>query len=175
MRSLCHILLATGILTGPAFGADGVPIPKSIETFFETHCYDCHDEATSKADLNLEGLIRSIANNTDALNWQDILDQLNAGEMPPKKKPRPPKDELAGVVGDLTEALQAAQKMLKDSGGEIALRRINRREYEATVRELLGIRIMAERFPPSTGIRSTMPRKRSLKVPFSTPIGTVVS
>ena len=147
MRSLCHILLATGILTGPAFGADGVPIPKSIETFFETHCYDCHDEATSKADLNLEGLTRLIGNNTDALNWQDILDQLNAGEMPPKKKPRPPKDELAGVVGDLTEALQAAQKMLKDSGGEIALRRINRREYEATVKELLGIRIMAERLP----------------------------
>ncbi|MDG1071424.1 MAG: DUF1588 domain-containing protein [Akkermansiaceae bacterium] len=163
MRSLCHILLATGILTGPAFGADGVPIPKSIETFFETHCYGCHDEATSKADLNLEGLTRSIGNNTDALNWQDILDQLNAGEMPPKKKPRPPKDELAGVVGDLTEALQAAQKMLMDSGGEIALRRINRREYEATVRELLGIRIMAERLPDdSRGRFDTVGQNQSL-------------
>ena len=163
MRSLCHILLAAGILTGQAFGADGVPIPKSIETFFETHCYDCHDEATSKADLNLEGLTRSIGNNTDALNWQDILDQLNAGEMPPKKKPRPPKDELAGVVGDLTEALQAAQKLLKDSGGEIALRRINRREYEATVRELLGIRIMAERLPDDpSGRFDTIGQNQSL-------------
>jgi len=163
MRSLCHILLAAGILTGQAFGADGVPIPKSIETFFETHCYDCHDEATSKAALNLEGLTRSIGNNTDALNWQDILDQLNAGEMPPKKKPRPPKDELAGVVGDLTEALQAAQKLLKDSGGEIALRRINRREYEATVRELLGIRIMAERLPDDpSGRFDTIGQNQSL-------------
>ena len=163
MRSLFHILLATGILTGPAFGADGVPIPKSIETFFETHCYDCHDEATSKADLNLEGLTRSIGNNTDALNWQDILDQLNAGEMPPKKKPRPPKDELAGVVGDLTEALQSAQKMLKDSGGEIALRRMNRREYEATVRELMGIRLMAEGLPDDpSGRFDTIGRNQSL-------------
>ena len=163
MRSLFQTLLAAGILTGPAFGADGVPIPKSIETFFETHCYDCHDEATSKADLNLEGLTRSIGNNTDALNWQDILDQLNAGEMPPKKKPRPPKDELAGVVGDLTEALQSAQKMLKDSGGEIALRRINRREYEATVKELLGIRLMAEGLPDDTSGRfDTIGRNQSL-------------
>ena len=80
MRSLCHILLAAGILTGPAFGAEGIPIPKSIENFFETHCYDCHDEATSKGDLNLEGLTRSITNNTDALNWQDILDQPTRGK-----------------------------------------------------------------------------------------------
>ena len=163
MRSLCHILLAAGILTGPAFGAEGVPIPKSIENFFETHCYDCHDEATSKGDLNLEGLTRSITNNTDALNWQDILDQLNAGEMPPKKKPRPPKDELAGVVGDLTEALQAAQKMFKDSGGEIVLRRMNRREYEATVKELLGIRIMAEGLPDEpSGRFDTIGQNQSL-------------
>ena len=163
MRSLCHILLAAGILTGPAFGAEGIPIPKSIENFFETHCYDCHDEATSKGDLNLEGLTRSITNNTDALNWQDILDQLNAGEMPPKKKPRPPKDELAGVVGDLTEALQAVQKSLRDSGGEIALRRINRREYEATVKELLGIRIMAERLPDDpSGRFDTIGQSQSL-------------
>ena len=163
MRSLFHTLLAAGILTGQASGADGVPIPKSIETFLETHCYDCHDEATSKADLNLEGLTRSIGNSTDALHWQDILDQLNAGEMPPKKKPRPPKDELAGVVGDLTEALQSAQKMLKDSGGEIALRRINRREYEATVRELMGIRIMAEGLPDDpSGRFDTIGRNQSL-------------
>ena len=121
--------------------------PKSIEPFFETYCYSCHDADTTKADLNLEDLTRSIADSADALNWQDILDQLNAGEMPPKKKKQPSAEELAMVVGDLTESLQAAQNMLRDSGGEIALRRLNRREYEATIKELLGIRILAERLP----------------------------
>ena len=132
------------LLTSPVLGDEtGISIPKTIEPFFETHCYDCHDEATAKADLNLEGLARSIGNSTDALHWQDILDQLNAGEMPPKKKPRPPKGELAGVVGDLTEALQAAHKLLRDSGGEIALRRLNQREYVATIKNLMGIRLLA--------------------------------
>ena len=46
---------------------------------------------------------------TDAWHWQDILDQLNSGEMPPKKKAQPGKEELAKVVGDLTESLQSAQ------------------------------------------------------------------
>jgi len=132
------------------FQADAKPevsIPQSIEPFFENYCFDCHDSDTAKADLDLEGLTRSIVDVADAQNWQDILDQLNSGEMPPKKKAQPGKEELAKVVGDLTESLQSAQTMLKDSGGEIALRRINRREYEATVKELLGIRIMAERLP----------------------------
>ena len=132
------------------FQADAKPevsIPQSIEPFFENYCFDCHDTDTAKADLDLEGLTRSIVDVADAQNWQDILDQLNSGEMPPKKKAQPGKEELAKVVGDLTEALQSAQAMLKDSGGQIALRRINRREYEATVKELLGIRIMAERLP----------------------------
>ena len=132
------------------FHADAKPlvsIPKSIEPFFENHCFDCHDTDTAKADLDLEGLTRSIVDVADAQNWQDILDQLNSGEMPPKKKAQPSKEELAKVVGDLTESLQSAQAMLKDSGGQIALRRINRREYQSTIKELLGIRILAERLP----------------------------
>ena len=68
-----------------------------------------------------ESPTRSIANGTDALHWQDILDQLNSGEMPPKKKAQPGKEELAKVVGDLTESLQSAQAMLRDSGGDCSM------------------------------------------------------
>ena len=163
-KAASKIFPIVGLLTSPVLGDEtGIPIPKSIEPFFETHCYDCHDEATSKADLNLEGLTRSIANSTDALHWQDILDQLNAGEMPPKKKPRPPKDELAGVVGDLTEALQAAHKLLRDSGGEIALRRLNQREYTATIKNLMGIRLSPDKLPDDPGGRfDTIGQNQSL-------------
>ena len=83
-------------------------MPKSIEPFFENYCFDCHDADTAKADLNLEGMTRSIVDIADAQNWQDILDKLNSGEMPPKKKAQPSKEELAKVVGDLTESLQSA-------------------------------------------------------------------
>jgi hypothetical protein len=140
-----------------------VSIPKSIEPFFENYCFDCHDADTAKADLNLEGLTRSIVDVADAENWQDILDQLNSGEMPPKNKKQPGREELAKVVGDLTESLQSAQLMLKDSGGEIALRRINRREYESTIKELMGIRILAERLPDdSSGRFDTIGQNQSL-------------
>ena len=49
-------------------------------------------------------------------------------------------------VSQLTEHLSDAQKLLKDSGGQIALRRLNRREFEATVKDLMGIRIRARKY-----------------------------
>ena len=129
-----------------AVGAE-VPIPESIGSFMKTHCYRCHGTETQEANLSLYDMARVIGNSADAVNWQDILDKLNAGEMPPEDEPQPSKVELAKVIGDLTESLRSAQKMLRDSGGEITLRRLNRREYEATIKELLGIRILAERLP----------------------------
>ena len=59
-------------------------IPRSVEPFFKQYCYSCHDEFSAKGDLNLEGMSRKITNTTDAQHWQDILDQMNSGEMPPK-------------------------------------------------------------------------------------------
>ena len=163
-RFIFFLVLAVSLFCRvPITAQPQVLLPKSIETFFENYCFDCHDADTAKADLDLESLTRSIVNVADAENWQDILDQLNSGEMPPKKKTQPSKNELAKAVGDLTEALQAAQKTLKDSGGEIALRRINRREYEATVKELLGIRIMAQGLPDDpSGRFDTIGQNQSL-------------
>jgi hypothetical protein len=78
--------LFVAALVAAAETPQSIAAPKSIETFFKTYCYTCHDTETMKADLSLEDLTRTITNSTDAQHWQDILDQLNAGEMPPKKK-----------------------------------------------------------------------------------------
>ena len=124
-----------------------VAVPASMEPFFSTYCYDCHDSETQKGDLNLEDMTRVIGNTTDAAHWQDVLDQINAGEMPPKKKKQPSSEELAAAVGDLTETLQAAQKLFEDSEGAIALRRLNQREYAATIKELMGVRLRPDKLP----------------------------
>ena len=151
-------------LTSPLHATEaGIPAPKSIEVFFKQHCYRCHGTKNQQADLSLHDMTRVISNSADALHWQDILDKLNAGEMPPEDEPQPLRAELARVVGDLTEALQAAQKMLRDTSGKIALRRLNRREYEATIKALLGIRIQAEALPEDPGGRfDTIGQNQSL-------------
>ena len=127
------------------------------------HCYRCHGTETQEAELALHDMERVIKDSADALNWQDILDKLNAGEMPPEDEPQPSREELARVVGDLTQSLQAARKMLRDTSGEIVLRRLNRREYESTIKALMGIRIKAEALPEDpSGRFDTIGQNQSL-------------
>lgn len=80
-----HIIFLL-FLNGPTYANEVVHIKKDLEPFIGKYCYTCHDSDTKKGDLDLEILTRKIGNTTDAEHWQDILDQLNAGEMPPKKK-----------------------------------------------------------------------------------------
>ena len=142
------------ILLGMAHSVLADPIiPSSVEPFFEQYCYSCHDEFSEKGDLNLEDMSRKITNTTDAQHWQDILDQLNSGEMPPKitkskkKVKQPSKEELSAAIGDLTEVLFQAQEKFQDSGGEKVVRYLTRREYEVTIKELMGINLDAEKLP----------------------------
>ena len=140
-----------------------VAIPKSIDPFMEKYCYRCHGERRQKADLSLHDMTRVIRDSADALNWQDILDKLNTGEMPPEDSRQPSRQELMEAVGDLTESLQSAQKMLQDSGGSIALRRLNRREYAATIKDLMGVRLNAEKLPDDpSGRFDTIGQNQSL-------------
>ena len=147
----------------PSLASAGIEVPESIHSFMKNHCYRCHGPETQEADLSLHDITLTIVDSADAVNWQDILDRLNAGEMPPADESQPSKAEVSQVVGDLTEVLHSAQKMLRDTGGEIALRRLNRREYEATVKELLGIRIMADGLPDdASGRFDTIGQNQSL-------------
>ena len=110
-------------LSGSTF-AQEIAVPKEIEPFFQKHCFRCHGNETQEADLNLHSLTRKIKDSADALNWQDILDKLNAGEMPPGDETQPTREELVSAVGHITESLFQANKMLKDSGGAIVVRRM---------------------------------------------------
>jgi hypothetical protein len=162
------ITIVGGLLLGLAAGsapADGqqVFVSAGIESFFSSYCYNCHDSETQKGDLNLEDLSRKITTSTDAAHWQDVLDQMNAGEMPPKKKKQPSTDELANAIATITESLFAAQDMLKDSGGRIVPRRLNRREYVATIKDLTGIRVNSKTLPDdASGRFDTIGQNQSL-------------
>ncbi len=70
--------------------------------------------------------------------------------MPPKSKPRPPEKDLRALtewIGGRAEAAAARRA----AEGRTVLRRLNRVEYENTVRELLGVEVdLQEMLPPDT-------------------------
>ena len=54
--------------------------------------------------------------------------------MPPEDELQPLNEELSAALDVLTGAVLEAQNRLTDHGGEIKMRRLNQREYSATIR-----------------------------------------
>ena len=68
--------------------------------------------------------------------------------MPPEDEIAPSQEELRKVLTHLTDALSESKKRLSETGGDVALRRINRREYRNTIDHLFGLRVPNELLPP---------------------------
>ena len=91
---------------------------EKIAPFFEKHCYKCHGENKQKADRRFDLLSFPISDEDQLVDYQDALDQLHLGEMPPEDEPRPDPKELKQTIEWLTLAISDAQKQQLSTGGE---------------------------------------------------------
>ena len=113
------------------------------QLFFEQHCTDCHDDETSKGNFNLTSLQMDFTNPDNLAKWKNVYDRIESGEMPPKKKARPPHADLVDALGILGKQLtEAEDKGLIANGGRTMVRRMNRSEYENTLRDLLSLPLL---------------------------------
>ena len=112
-----------------------------VKEFIKTRCLDCHNAKKQKGDVRLDNLAALIDDNGTAQLWQDVLDVINVGDMPPEDEDQPKHEELATFVGHLTDDLVIARKMLSSHGGQILMRRLNQFEYINTIEELTGVRL----------------------------------
>ena len=110
---------------------------KSLTPFLSQHCFECHGAEKQKGDIRLDTLGRDLSDHGNLEIWQGVLDQLNLGEMPPKKQPRPARAEVKPVVDALTRTLALAYEKARSTGGQTVLRRLNRHELRNTFRDLL--------------------------------------
>ena len=136
-------------ITPFAFPADAPEaiMPEIHFDFLNESCLDCHDSITEEGSMNLEELSFNLDTLEAAEKWQKVLNALNSGEMPPEDEPQPGRAEKTAFLDDLSHQLVTARKILSDSGGVITMRRLNRREYENTLEDLLGVKVSADELP----------------------------
>ena len=110
-----------------------------LAAFFEKNCIKCHGPEKSKGDLRLDQLAPEFSQREDFERWREIATRIESGEMPPKKEARPDAAQAAMVVRLITARLGEAAAKRRATEGRVVLRRLNRVEYENTVRDLLGV------------------------------------
>ncbi len=126
------------------------------QDFLKDYCIKCHGAEKQKGDRRFDALTPTIKTPDDALAWQEILDQLNKGEMPPKKEKQPQTAELLAAVDAITESVGEAALRFKGTAAHTVLRRLNSYEYQHTIGDLLGLNVAgwnpAAAFPPETRV-----------------------
>lgn len=140
MKRLRTFALLAGIIPGlHSEAAPAADFERTMRPFIEDHCTDCHDAETQKGDLRLDTLAPDFADAKRFATWERVFDKVARGEMPPKKKERPPQAELQPAMEWLRIQLHRASAAKQASEGRVVYRRLNRAEYENTLHDLLAI------------------------------------
>ncbi len=141
------LMLALFCAAAGTRAADGIP----FRPFFDQHCASCHGGDKPKGDWRVDELASDFADKRNRERWENVLEQLTSGSMPPKARPRPPEKD-AHALTDWIAAQVAAVNAREKSDGRVVLRRLNRVEYENTVRDLFAVNAAVKEILPEDAI-----------------------
>ena len=150
-RLNCVVALAiTAVFAGRCMAADR-PVPPGVKSatqpLLAAHCLKCHGPDDTSGGFRIDTLPAMIDSVEAADRWQRVLNVLNAGEMPPDDADQIDAAAKADLLDDLAHVMVMARKSLADSGGAVTMRRLNRREYKNTLRDLLGVEVDVRELP----------------------------
>jgi hypothetical protein len=135
-------------LEGAALEAHFAAFDTTIRPFLSDHCLMCHNDTRLKGGLSLRGFRSADAVVADPDTWEKVLEKLRTGEMPPEEDPRPDPDDVLRVARWIEDTIEHADRTAPIDPGRVTVRRLNRAEYNNTVRDLLGVDLRpADDFP----------------------------
>lgn len=129
----------------------GREYPTTVVPLLKRYCLDCHSTKLKKGHLDLERFATVHEIRQDLKPWTMVIEQLEAGEMPPKGKPQPTADERKQLVAWVRTFLDAEARSRAGDPGHVPLRRLSNAEYDATVRDLTGVDLRPAREFPADG------------------------
>jgi hypothetical protein len=124
-----------------------------VTGYLERHCLDCH--AGPEAEMGFD--LAPVRSETDVLGdrprWRKILGRVAAGEMPPPDEASPPPAaERDAFLATVRDAIARTDTAAPPDPGPTVLRRLNRAEYDNTIRDLFRTDFQAGETFPADGV-----------------------
>jgi mono/diheme cytochrome c family protein len=147
---------APSIAEGPTAQAPVTQTPAAAATvtpqraLIDQYCAGCHSDRVKSGGLALSSL------NLDAVHEspevaEKVIRKLRGGLMPPAGAKPPDKQSAAAFVSWLEAGIDA--KAVAPPPGRVPLRRLNRREYENAIRDLLGFNVDGKALLPDDNVK----------------------
>jgi hypothetical protein len=111
----------------------------TVRPFLARYCTGCHGAAKPKAGLNLANFQDEKTARAQSKTWSRVAEYVEGGLMPPDDRPQPSREEVSRLVQWIKDAPAATDCGRTFDAGRITIRRLNRAEYNNTIRDLVGV------------------------------------
>jgi hypothetical protein len=140
-------LAAVAVLCAGDRGVAG-PFDAQVKPLLTKYCLDCHAGKDAEGGVSLDECTEAAARSTDRGIWLKVLRQVQGHAMPPRDAEQPTDAERAALAGWISGFALKPDCSRGERPGRVTLHRLNRAEYNNTVRDLFGITITpADEFP----------------------------
>ncbi|CAN5638285.1 DUF1592 domain-containing protein [soil metagenome] len=123
----------------------------AIRGLVKQYCVSCHSTEAMKGSLDLERYATLDDVRKDIKPWQQMIELLEAGEMPPKGKPQPTDEQRKRLIDGIRGLLDTEARARSGDPGHVPLRRLSNAEYDTTIRDLTGVDLKPTREFPADG------------------------
>lgn len=139
---LCRLFILISLAFGhPAFAASGSVTFAETQATLAKYCQACHSMKSATGGFRLESVAEPATLRTDARRWTRLAARIREFEMPPKGAPMPSLEEREALTGWIDASLRREACVAGPLAGPSLIRRLNRDEYAATIRDLFDLHI----------------------------------
>src|SRR5688572_12278612 len=110
-----------------------------VVPFLKQYCLECHTSKKPDAEIQFERYKDVAAVEADAKTWQKVLEMLHSSAMPPDDRPQPKDEQRKQVIEWIERTIYHLDCENAPDPGRVTIRRLNRAEYNNTIRDLLGV------------------------------------
>ena len=110
-----------------------------VKPLLTKYCFECHSGTKTKAGLDLTKVADDLSIIKDRKLWGRLAEYVEAGDMPPEGRPQPTQAEVEQMTRAIEEVLSNVDCGRETDPGRVTIRRLNRAEYNNTIRDLVGI------------------------------------
>ena len=112
---------------------------KVVKPFISENCFTCHGNKKQEHGLNLQALAVAPSLLDHGDKWEEVVAKLRGKEMPPIEEEQPEEEDRQAVASWIAKELARLDRVTPPNPGRVTARRLNRAEYNNTVRDLLGV------------------------------------
>ena len=119
-----------------------------IAPFLQSHCVACHSGDEPEGGIRFDKYRDSANVQTDYELWEKSVRLIRDRQMPPADEAQPTADEVIAITAAIAAELKTFDCSAAKHPGRVTLRRLNKAEYNNTIRDLFGLDLkLADDFP----------------------------